>query len=161
MKDSYSTAEKRLKSVEKRLRNDEEYARRYRERIKHLFDNNYAREVEPEETANRIWVLPHFGVDNPRKKKLRLVFDAASSAHGKSLNDYMLQGPDLLGSLYGIMLRFREYRIGITSDIRDMYLRIKIRHEDQNALRFLWRDDETQPIKQYAMTSLIFGGNCS
>ncbi|XP_063366074.1 uncharacterized protein LOC134654552 [Cydia amplana] len=159
--ESYSTAERRLKSVEKRLRSNEEYASRYRERIRHLFENDYAREVKPEESGNRIWVIPHFGVDNPRKKKLRLVFDCASISHGKCLNDYLLQGPDLLNSLYGIMLRFRENPIGITGDIRDMFLRIKIREEDQHALRFLWRDSQDQPIKQYVMTSLLFGGNCS
>ncbi|XP_061724327.1 uncharacterized protein LOC133530432 [Cydia pomonella] len=159
--ESYSTAERRLKSVEKRLRSNEEYASRYRERIRHLFENDYARELKPEESGNRIWVIPHFGVDNPRKKKLRLVFDCASISHGKCLNDYLLQGPDLLNSLYGIMLRFRENPIGITGDIRDMFLRIKIREEDQHALRFLWRDSQDQPIKQYIMTSLLFGGNCS
>ncbi|XP_073946598.1 uncharacterized protein [Choristoneura fumiferana] len=162
LNNSLPNAEKRLKSIENKLRRNKEYAQRYRERVQHLFKNDYAREVtETTSTESRIWYLPHFGVDNPRKKKLRLVFDAAATANGKSLNDYLLQGPDLLQSLYGIMLRFRENRIGVTGDIRDMFLRIKIRNEDQNALRFLWRDSETQNIKHYAMTSLIFGANCS
>lgn len=159
---SLPNAEKRFRSIENKLRNNKEYAQRYRERVQHLLENDYAREVtDSTDTGNRIWYLPHFGVDNPRKKKLRLVFDAAATVNGKSLNDYLLQGPDLLQSLYGIMLRFRENRIGVTGDIRDMFLRIKIRKEDQNALRFLWRDTDAQPTKHYAMTSLIFGANCS
>ena len=42
-----------------------------------------------------------------------------------------------------------------------MFLRIKINSEDQDALRFLWRDEPTGNVKTYAMTSLIFGANCS
>ncbi|XP_049886494.1 uncharacterized protein LOC126380970 [Pectinophora gossypiella] len=55
----------------------------------------------------------------------------------------------------------RENRVAVAGDIKDMFLRVKIRSEDQNALRFLWREDPTQPVKTYAMTSLIFGANCS
>lgn len=64
-------------------------------------------------------------------------------------------------SLYGIMLRFREKRIAVTGDIKDMFLRIKINPEDQDALRFLWRDQPEEPVKTYVMTSLIFGASCS
>ncbi|XP_061729232.1 uncharacterized protein LOC133534165 [Cydia pomonella] len=59
------------------------------------------------------------------------------------------------------MLRFRENKIGVTGDIKDMFLRIKIRVEDQHALRFLWRDNPTDELKTYVMTSLPFGANCS
>lgn len=64
------------------------------------------------------------------------------------------------------MLRFRENRIAGTADIRDMFLRVKILPEDQNALRFLWKstslgsDAPEEPIRTYKMTSLIFGANC-
>nr|XP_034836281.1 uncharacterized protein LOC117992679 [Maniola hyperantus] len=161
MPNSYPTAYRRLKSVEKKIYADKEYGDRYRERINHLFINNYARQVDDPEPGNRTWYLPHFGVDNPNKKKLRVVFDAAAPSEGKNLNSYLLQGPDLLESLLGIMFKFREGPIALMGDIKDMFLCIKIRKEDQKALRFLWRDDASQPIKVYAMTSLIFGANCS
>lgn len=59
------------------------------------------------------------------------------------------------------MLRFRENKIAVTGDIKDMFLRIKIRKEDQHAFRFLWRNSSQEDIKTYVMTSLIFGVNCS
>ncbi|KAJ0183438.1 hypothetical protein K1T71_001414 [Dendrolimus kikuchii] len=82
MPDSYPTALKRLqsKSIERKMLSDPEYESRYRERIKHLLDNNYAKRLsntEIRENASHTWYLPHFGVDNPNKKK-RLVFDGAS-----------------------------------------------------------------------------------
>lgn len=164
MVDSYPNAYRRLKTAERKMMSDKDYNLRYKERIDHLFSNNYARVLEPNEdlsNVKKIWYLPHFGVDNPNKKKLRLVYDAAAKSCGQSLNDYLLPGPNLLESLLGIMLRFREKPIGLTGDIKDMFLRIKVRPEDQHALRFLWRDNPDEDIKKYVMTSLIFGANCS
>lgn len=80
------------------------------------------------------------------------MFDAAdrTGGNGKCLNDYMLKGPDLLTSLWGIMW----------GNIKGMFVRIKIRPQDQDALSFLWRSDTTKPVKTYVMTSLIFGAKC-
>ncbi|CAK1579934.1 unnamed protein product [Parnassius mnemosyne] len=141
--DSYPNAFNRLKLIERKFLLNKEYATRYCERMTYLFSNGYARELnKTDENHNKriIWYLPHFGVDNPNKKKLRLVYDAAAKSNGYSLNDFLLQGPDLLQSLLGIMLRFRENRIGIIGDIKDMFLRINVRTEDVNSLRFLWKD---------------------
>lgn len=53
-------------------------------------------------------------IQNPNKKKLRLIFDAGFQCQGDALNDYLLKGLDLLESLFGIMLRFRENEIAVT-----------------------------------------------
>ncbi|XP_063371608.1 uncharacterized protein LOC134659830 [Cydia amplana] len=162
MPDSYPNALNRLKGVEKKMAANSEYAQRYTDRVNHLFQNDFAREViDPRSASPHTWYLPHHAVDNLNKKKLRLVFDCAAKSKGTSLNDYLLQGPDLLASLFGIMVRFRENRYAVAGDLRDMFLRVKIRPEDQDALRFLWRTDSKQPVKTYAMTSLVFGANSS
>lgn len=42
-----------------------------------------------------------------------------------------------------------------------MYSKIKTRREDQHAQRSLWRNgDQSQPIEEYTVTSLIFGAVC-
>ncbi|XP_073954216.1 uncharacterized protein [Choristoneura fumiferana] len=161
MPDSFPHAMSRLKNVEQKMEKDAGYKQRYSERVQHLFENDYAQEVIDPQPTPRTWYLPHFGVDNPNKTKLRLVFDAAAKTNDLSLNHYLLKGPDLLVSLFGIMLRFRESRIAVTGDIKDMFLRVKIRAEDQNALRFLYRPEPDGPVKTFLMTSLIFGANCS
>ncbi|XP_063827161.1 uncharacterized protein LOC135076671 [Ostrinia nubilalis] len=161
MPDTYHSALKRLEGVERKMKKDTGYAQRYTERIDHLLDNDFARELEDSQRTQRTWHLPHFGVDNPNKRKMRLVFDAANVVDGLCLNDYLLKGPDLLTSLFGIMLRFRENQVAVTGDIQDMFLRIKILSRDQNAFRFLWRDNPTDNVRTYAMTSLLFGAKCS
>ncbi|XP_063368187.1 uncharacterized protein LOC134656557 [Cydia amplana] len=162
--DSYPNAYKRFLAVERRMLSDEGYASRYTERINHLLENNYARLLSDDELLaphKRIFYLAHFGVDNKNKKKLRLVHDASAATAGRSLNDYLLQGPDLLQSLLGIMLRFREKPVAIMGDIKEFFHRIKITKEDQHALRFLWRENANSELKTYVMTSLLFGTNCS
>ncbi|CAH0404948.1 unnamed protein product [Chilo suppressalis] len=144
---------------------DSDYAARYKIEMARLFENNYARELSDKELKDdfsHVWYLAHFGVQNPNKPgKLRLVFDEAGRVDNICLNDYLITGPDLYNSLFGIMLRFRENKIAIIADIKDMFLRIKVRKEDQNVCRFLWQESTDSPIKHCVMQSLIFGATCS
>ncbi|XP_061728378.1 uncharacterized protein LOC133533417 isoform X1 [Cydia pomonella] len=129
--------------------------------------NKLKTESEPNKSdinARIRWYLPHFGVYHPQKRKLRVVHDAAATNQGVSLNSLLLQGPDLLENLLGILFRFREGAVAITADIKEMFPQIKIREQDRDALRFLWRDvqsRETMPLKEYRMTAVIFGASSS
>ncbi|CAH2101774.1 unnamed protein product [Euphydryas editha] len=78
MPDSERTARIRLRNLERKMSCNTQYAQRYRDRIKHLLDNNFAKEIFDKTKVNKTWYLPHFGVDNPNKNKLRLVFDTAA-----------------------------------------------------------------------------------
>ncbi|KAL0803329.1 hypothetical protein ABMA28_017183 [Loxostege sticticalis] len=83
------------------------------------------------------------------------------SQGGVSLNDTLLTGPDLLQSLPGVLLRMRQHRVAVSADITEMFLQVKIRPEDRDALRYLWRTDRDAPPTEYRMTSLIFGATSS
>ena len=51
--------------------------------------NGYAIKLSEEEasfTKERTWYLPHHGVINPNKPKVRIVYDAAAVYGGTSLN---------------------------------------------------------------------------
>lgn len=64
--------------------------------------------------------------------------------------------------LINILMHFRQSVIGICAYIREMFLRIKIRDRDQDALRFLWREgDPSRPVDVYIMESMIFGSRSS
>ncbi|GBP84890.1 hypothetical protein EVAR_55850_1 [Eumeta japonica] len=106
------------------------------ERALVLLDSNSVRlpsEPAPNQsTSERLWYLPHFAVTHPQKKKVRLVFDAAARTNGKCLNDALLTGPDLIRSLLGVLVRFRQGR-GVSADIKEMFLRVKIREKIETA----------------------------
>ena len=77
------------------------------------------------------------------------------------MNDKLRIGPDLLNSLVGVLLQFREQRVGLAAAIKAMFHQIRI-IEDQPALRFLWRNLELQrPPDVYQMLVTIFGAASS
>ena len=72
----------------------------------------------------------------------------------------ILCGPDLLGSLFGILVRFREGLITLCADAKDMYLMLRLRQEDKPALHFLYRSGNSQVPDVYQCKRRIFG-ECS
>ncbi|XP_018018481.1 uncharacterized protein LOC108675002 [Hyalella azteca] len=109
--------------------------------------------------SGRSWYLPIFCVDQPKKSKVRLVYDASAKYNGTSLNDALYQGPDLTNHLRGVLLRFREHPIAFGADIEAMFSNFKVPAEQRDLLRFFWFDqnDCNKPIVQYRSTSHIFG----
>ncbi|XP_036347224.1 uncharacterized protein LOC118756578 [Rhagoletis pomonella] len=163
---SRAMAERRLMSVERQMKCNVEFGKRYRHEMAKYVDKGYARKlgsVELAATHQHVWYLPHFAVLNPHKPdKVRIVFDAAAMVDNVSLNSALLKGPEQAQPLIRILLQFRQGRVGVSADIREMFSQIRIRPSDQHAQRYLWRDgDASQPIEEYAMTSLIFGAVCS
>lgn len=161
---SYYNAVKRLKSIERKMDRSSDFEKAYTTQIENLFTKGYAKQCSEKETDDpRAWYLPHFAVTNVNKPgKIRLVFDAAAKANDVCLNDELLEGPDLLQDLNGLLLRFREKRIAITADIQEMFLQVKIAPIDQPAQMFLWRGgDRDGPPRKYKMTSMIFGAKSS
>ncbi|KAJ8711214.1 hypothetical protein PYW07_008456 [Mythimna separata] len=161
---NYLGALKHLENLERRLDKDENLKTQYLQRLDNLFNSGYAEKAPDTRTPNKTWYLPHFPVVNPAKphKPPRLVHDAAAKTAGLCLNDLLLSGPDLLKSLPGVLMRFRQNKIAVSADIKEMFMRIKIREEDRDALRFLWRGDQRSgPPGEYRMTSVIFGATSS
>ncbi|OXA48116.1 hypothetical protein Fcan01_17420 [Folsomia candida] len=159
-------AESRLSCAEKKMDRNRAAGSAHVEKINEYIMKGYARKLDPSEVNNnesKAWYLPHFVIDKPHKpEKYRLVFDAAAKIHGKSLNDYLLTGPDLLNSLASVIIKFRQNQIGFSGGIRDMFHQVRVRKEDLASQRFLWRgrDREKKP-DVYQMEVLIFGGTSS
>ena len=102
--------------------------------------------------TNLIFYLPMHTV---RKKsstttKIRAVFDSsAKSASNVSLNDTLLVGPTVHSSLIDVLLRFRLHRIALTADVSKMYRAIELIDTDRDLHRFVWQNDQDQPLKDY------------
>ena len=117
-------------------------------------------DAELPEYTSPVHYISHHEVLRPVKKStpLRIVFNSSSVYQGQRLNDYWLKGPDLLNSIFGIVLRFRENQVAFSGDISKMYHRILIPYEDQHVHRFLWRGMEIdRKPDTYVKTVLTFG----
>lgn len=164
--DSRSMAIRRLECIEKRIKFNPELAIKINEQLEDFSQKNYIRKLSERELSEphrKTWYLPIFPVFNPNKPgKFRIVWDAAASVQGISLNSMLLKGDDQLASLLGVLLRFRKGKIGFSADIKEMFLRIGIIDEDQQAQRFLWRHgDPKNPLETYVMSVMTFGASCS
>lgn len=80
---------------------------------------------------------------------------------GRSPNDFLLTDPDLLQSLPGVIIRFRQHAIAVAADIAEMIIQIGVRSKDHNALRYLWREDPSREPIEYRMRSIVSGATSS
>ena len=104
-----------------------------------MIEQGYCEKVEFSGGPGRTWYLPHHGVYHPEKPgKIRVVFDCSAKFNGVSINDNLLQGPDLTNSLVGVLLRFRREEVAIQADIKSMFYQVRIPAKDIDLLRFIW-----------------------
>ena len=102
----------------------------------------------------QVWYIPHHGVYHAKKpNKIRVVFDCVARFGGTSLNDQLLQGPDLTNRLVGVLTRFRQGPIAFMGDINAMFHQLRIPEGQRDLLRFLWWPDGdlTQNLENYQM----------
>ena len=161
-----TVAEIRLKHLKRRLERDPKLKMKYLAIIDDYVVKGYARKLTKNEAttkSDKTWYLPHHPVINPRKpEKVRVVFDAASTFNDTSLNDQLLQGPDLMNNLVGVLIRFRQFAVALIADIEAMFHQVKVQPEDCDVLRFLlWNDDCQKPLEEYKMLVHIFGAKSS
>ena len=108
-----------------------------------MWSSGIVEEVLPyaQKVDRPIFYMPHRPVvrETAVSSKVRPVFDASARGYnGVSLNDCMEVGPNLLSNLTEILLRFRRWCIGISSDVEKAFLQISVSEGDRDVHRFLW-----------------------
>ena len=152
-----------LMSTEKRLSKNKKHAETYQQQIQDMIDRDVARKLTQEELQKYkgpIHYISHHEVLKPDSKStpLRIVFNSSANYMGHVLNEYWAKGPDLLNSLLGILIRFRENEIAFIGDIKKMYHTVRTGVIEQHTHRFLWRDmDATREPDTYVIQRVSFG----
>jgi hypothetical protein len=160
---NHSQALQRLSSLRNKMKKNSKFHQDYKDFMEDILDKEYAEEVPDSEIDRgdgKVWYIPHHGVYHPRKpEKIRVVFDCSAKYAGLSLNDTLLQGPNLTNNLVGVLLRFRRYPVAILADIEKMFYQVWVDGEDMDYLRFLWwpgGDLEAEP-RTHRMKVHLFG----
>ena len=162
-----SAAEQRLAGLKRKLQNDDKFRADYVAFMNRVIEKGYAPRIEqdgPPVKEGRIWYIPHHGVYHPQKPgKIRVVFDCSTKFLGKSLNDHLLQGPDLTNKLLSVLTRFRQEKIAFMADIEQMFYQVKVKEDDQDFLRFLWwpNGDLTKEPQEFRMSVHLFSAASS
>ena len=157
----------RLLSLKRRLLNDTKLKDDYLTCMKKTLNNGHASQVPLDQlqtTKGKAWYLPHFHVYHPRKPdQIHIVFDCSAVYKNESLNKHLLQGPDQLNSLIGVMTCFQKEEVALTCDIEQMFHSFCVNPDDRDYLRFLWfaNNDLKSPIVEYRMNVHLLGAASS
>ncbi|XP_022817401.1 uncharacterized protein LOC111350200 isoform X1 [Spodoptera litura] len=153
-------AMQRLYQLEKRLEKNATLKTEYIKVMEEYISMNHMEEVPKEEMNSDSYYLPHHAVVKEDKEttKVRIVFNASQKGNNYiSLNDELLVGPQLQTDMRSLIMKFRMRKICFVADIQRMYRMILVTKEDRDLQRILWRNDPSQPVKDYRLTRVTFG----
>ena len=152
----------RLQSTKKRLIHNDQFHKEYSEFMTMMIEKDFMERI-PENELNqpigKTWYITHHAVYHKEKKKIRVVFNCSLKYRGISLNDKLLQGPDLTNNLLGVLIRFRQGNIALVGDIEKMFYQVKVPSKDKDFLRLWWFPDgdlKREPV-EYRLTVHVFG----
>ncbi|KRX52436.1 hypothetical protein T09_1671 [Trichinella sp. T9] len=161
---NYHAALKRFEQLKAGLRKEPTKKRECENILREYVDNGYVEEIgNLDGREGRTWHLPHRAVFKMDKNtsKCRIIFDGSHRCEGVSLNERLDPGSPIIADLVGILLRFRQFKIGIHADITKMFLQIELHPEDRDVTRFVWRKQGEEMPCIYRFCRLFFGLCCS
>lgn len=164
--DNIEQARKCIEGMRNRFRRDKKFFDEYSEAIMQYVKDGHATEVpadELETLPGKRFFLLHHNVRHPRKKKIRIVFNLSKKFRGKSLNGEVIDCPDLLQKIVGVLLRFRRGKVGVSADIKSFFHAVAVPKEHADLMRFFWfkNNDVNEELVQYRMGVQVFGGTGS
>ena len=158
-----------MNSTAKKLERNPEWRAIYEKQLTDLIDNGFAQEVSEDELGDwvkgggkRYFIANQMVLDEGNKSSpVRCVFNSSQVFKGYSLNNSWELGPDMTGSLNGILVRFREGVVAAQGDIRKMYYAIRVKKEEEMMQLWLWKFAGDDKLRIFAMKCLVMGNRPS
>jgi hypothetical protein len=157
--ESKNLALKRFYNTERKFAKNPELKLEYSKFIQEYLQLKHMQLVKNLPDKNSIY-LPHHAVlkESSTTTRLRVVFDAsAKTTNNRSLNDNLMCGPTIQRDLFSIVVEFRKFQYALNADITKMYRQILIHPDDKYCQLILWRNNATEPVNTYALTTLTYG----
>ena len=150
-------AERRALYLKRKLSRDAKFREDYVTFLEDVIRDHLgvAERVSPESLKRadgKVWYTPHYGVCHQKKPdKIRVVFDCSAHFRGTSLNNKLLQGPDLTNNLVGVLVCFHQDPVAVMGDIQSMFHQVRIPEADRDLLQFLWwpKGNLDQELEEY------------
>lgn len=162
--ESYNSAKNRFYALERKFNAQTQFKAKYVDFMRDYALSGHMIKLETPNLDSPHYFIPHHGVfkQHGHVSKLRTVFDAsAKTSTTVSLNDTLLTGEKLQTNICDIILNFRTHNVVFSCDIRQMYRQIKVKLSDQSFQRILWRENSSDPLQCFQLTTVTYGMNCS
>ena len=170
MGNNKSLAYRRLTCLIEKLRRNPELLKAYNRIIEEQLEAGIIERVTPEmKNQGPEYFTPQNAVfkENSTNTKVRIVGDSSSKQRDTlSLNDCLYEGPNMLKTAPGILLRHREKKYPAVGDIARAFHQIRLQEKDRNATKWLWIKDINKPpsgdnLVEFRFTRIPFGMKCS
>ncbi|XP_065093593.1 uncharacterized protein LOC135714204 [Ochlerotatus camptorhynchus] len=158
---SREIADRRLRSIERRIERDPATKDAYHRFIDEYLELGHMKKLdEPVDDDIPHCYIPHHAVfkESSTTTKIRVVFDAScKTSSGYSLNDTLLVGPVVQEDLQALVLRFRIRFVAMAADVEKMYRQMLHFASDRRFLRIRFRKSPTDPISTYELQTVTYG----
>ncbi|CAG9132665.1 unnamed protein product, partial [Plutella xylostella] len=158
--DSSQQALIQFKSLERKFNRNSEFKQKYTDFLEEYQTLGHMSENTNPQDDKTSYIMPHHGIlrEDKLTTKLRTVFNASSiTSSGKSFNDIQYIGPTVQDDLLSILIRFRQHKYVVSSDIEKMYRQIYVKEEQRSLQQIYWRSDPSEPIKLYKLNRVAYG----
>lgn len=159
--ESFTHAQRRLTALERKFKAHTALRQAYNDVITDYMKKGYLSEIPYSSAAiAEGYFIPHHAVIRPDKSstKVRIVLNASAPTDTKlSLNELLHTGPNLQADLFALLLKFRYFKVAITADVQQMYLRILLSESDRKYQKILYRFNDTEPTRILQFNSVAFG----
>ena len=163
--DNYNVAQKRLRSGVKRMIQDDELRKDYCDIMQQQEDDMIIEEVPLNDFGQpgNTYDMPHHAVVRRDKltSKTRIVYDCSSKESASpeaiaALNECLVTGTCAFTDLLSVLIRFRIYKIGLSSDIEKAFLQVGVKEEDRDLTRFQWVQDPRSMTMDFKLRRMRF-----
>ncbi|KAG8176534.1 hypothetical protein JTE90_020368 [Oedothorax gibbosus] len=153
--------------LERRLDKNTELAERYYQHMQEYIDLKNMTEVPYSQQQLMLQDIGYPGFNLPHhpvfKKAPQLAYEWSTMPLKETQTEFLLMTyflltvPNIQEKMANILLRWRLYKVEFTADITKMYRMINVAENHQDYQRIIWRDNNSQPIKHYRLTTATIG----
>lgn len=157
-------AEKRLATIVRKCRSDDDYSKQYNEFMEEYISLGHCQEIVRPITDSPHYFIPHFAVtnENSTTTRTRVVFDASCHTDsGISLNEALMVGPKLQEDLVIHLVRFRLKKYVVVGDVSKMYRQILVHPDDRRFQYILWKKPSDKSSSVYELNTVTYGTACA
>ena len=164
---NYNKCKQRTRSMVRRLAATPQLLTTYGNIITEYEPRGFIERVVDRQPTDDAHYIPYHPVKkDSARTPIRIVYDCSfhSSLDNPSLNDCLLVDPPFQSNMFSILLRFRTFTYGLSTDIEKAFLHVGLDDSDRDFTRFFWLSNTEDPegkFQVFRLKTVLFGSASS